>query len=224
MIPPSVFIPAAERMGAIDRLGAWVLLEGCAAAAAWPEHLTLSVNLSAAQFDNASVAAIVASALANSGLTASRLLLEITESVLIADPKNVTAELKKLKALGTKIVMDDFGTGYSSLSYLWQFPFDKIKIDGSFMHAFDVADVPAEKIMRTIIALGHTLGMSVCIEGVESERHAECARRLGCDEVQGFHFGYPMSTVDLPPTILADFHGAVQDRAVPPMARIAANF
>jgi EAL domain-containing protein (putative c-di-GMP-specific phosphodiesterase class I) len=224
MIPPSVFIPAAERMGAIDRLGAWVLLEGCAAAAAWPEHLTLSVNLSAAQFDNASVAAIVASALANSGLAASRLLLEITESLLIADRKNVTAELNKLKALGAKIVMDDFGTGYSSLSYLWQFPFDKIKIDGSFMHAFDVADVPAEKIMRTIIALGHTLGMRVCIEGVESERHAECARRLGCDEVQGFHFGYPMPTVDLPATILADFRGVVKDRAVPPTARIAANF
>ncbi|HEY5081673.1 MAG TPA: EAL domain-containing protein [Bauldia sp.] len=145
MIPPSLFIPAAERMGAIDRLGAWVLLEACTTAAAWPEHLTLSVNLSPTQFGNASVADIVGSALARSGLTPNRLLLEITESVLIADRQNVTAELAKLKALGTRIVMDDFGTGYSSLSYLWQFPFDKIKIDGSFMHAFDVADVPPKR-------------------------------------------------------------------------------
>ena len=222
-IPPAAFIPAAERMGAINRLGAWVVMEACTTAAGWPEPLTVSVNLSALQFGKTSVADMIAAALAGSGLAPSRLLLEITESVLLTDRESVMAELAKLTALGTKIVMDDFGTGYSSLSYLWRFPFDKIKIDGSFMSAFDVPGAPAEKIMRTITTLGHTLGMSVCVEGVESERHAAYARRIGCDEVQGFHFGYPTPAIDLPATILADFHNGVEiDRQADRPAKSAA--
>ena len=204
-IPPIEFIPAAERMGAIGRLGAWVMTEACRTAANWPDALTVSVNLSAAQFAKESVADMVGAALATSHLEPSRLLLEITESLLLTDSEAIMAELGRLKALGAKIVMDDFGTGYSSLSYLWRFPFDKIKIDGSFMRGFDAKDSPAEKIVRTIATLGHTLNMRVCIEGVESERHAGYARLVGCDEVQGYHFGRPAAAVDVAAIILADF-------------------
>jgi diguanylate cyclase (GGDEF)-like protein len=208
-IPPIDFIPAAERMGVINRLGAWVLKEACATAAHWPDHLTVSVNLSPAQFGKDSIGDVVAAALAESGLEPKRLLLEITESLLLKDSEGVMAELAGLKALGAAIVMDDFGTGYSSLSYLWRFPFDKIKIDQSFMHALDTPGAPAEKIVRTIAALGHAMGMQVCVEGVETARHATFARASGCDEVQGFHFGRPMPATALAATILADFKGVV---------------
>lgn len=204
-ISPAEFIPAAERMGAINRLGAWVLREACATAANWPEHLTISVNLSPAQFGHDTIAEVVADALAESGLKPNRLLLEITESLLLKDSAGVMTELARLKALGAAIVMDDFGTGYSSLAYLWRFPYDKIKIDGSFMRAFDSPGAPAEKIVRTIAALGHALGMQVCVEGVETERHAAYARSSGCDEVQGYHFGRPMPVTSIAATILADF-------------------
>jgi EAL domain-containing protein (putative c-di-GMP-specific phosphodiesterase class I) len=204
-IPPTDFIPAAERMGLINRLGAWVLQEACAAATNWPEHLTVSVNLSPAQFGKESVADIVVEVLRQTGLRPGRLLLEITESLLLTDNAAIMGELGRLKALGTEIVMDDFGTGYSSLGYLWRFPFSKIKIDGSFMRAFDAPGAPAEKIVRTIVTLGHTLGMRVCVEGVETASHAAHARALGCDEVQGFYFARPMPIAEVPAAILANF-------------------
>jgi diguanylate cyclase (GGDEF)-like protein len=208
-IPPTEFIPVAERMGVIGRLGAWVLREACDTAIHWPQHLTVSVNLSPVQFGkDGNIVDVTAAALAASGLQPSRLLLEITESLLLKDSEGVMAELAKLKSLGVSIVMDDFGTGYSSLSYLWQFPFDKIKIDQSFMRAFDAPGAPAEKIVRTIAALGHAMGMQVCVEGVETERHAAYARASGCDEVQGFHFGRPMPQTEVAAAILADFRGA----------------
>jgi diguanylate cyclase (GGDEF)-like protein len=204
-IPPVDFIAAAERMGVIHRLGAWVLQEACAAATNWPEHLTVSVNLSPAQFAKESIADLVATVLRRTGLRPGRLLLEITESLLLTDNTAIMAELARLKALGAEIVMDDFGTGYSSLGYLWRFPFSKIKIDGSFMRAFDTPGAPAEKIVRTIVTLGHALGMRVCVEGVETAGHADHARALGCDEVQGFHFARPMPTSEVPAAILANF-------------------
>jgi EAL domain-containing protein (putative c-di-GMP-specific phosphodiesterase class I) len=220
-IPPSDFIPAAERIGAIGRLGAWVLNKACTTAANWPEHLTVSVNLSPAQFgEDGNIVEVTAAALAASGLRPNRLLLEITESLLLHNSEGVMAELARLKALGCAIVMDDFGTGYSSLSYLWQFPFDKIKIDQSFMRAFDTPGAPAEKIVRTIAALGHAMGMQVCVEGVETARHAAYARTSGCDEVQGFHFGRPMPATEVAATIMADFKSGMasgrgdQDQAV----------
>ena len=204
-IPPVEFIPAVERMGAIGRLGSWVLQEACALATNWPEHLSISVNLSPAQFGKDSIADVVATALAITGLKPSRLLLEITESLLLHDSDSVMRELTHLKKLGVEIVMDDFGTGYSSLGYLWRFPFDKIKIDGSFMRALDAADAPAEKIVRTVAGLGHMLGMRVCVEGVETGDHATYARGIGCDEVQGFFFGRPMPASEVASTILRDF-------------------
>ena len=137
LIPPLVFIPVAEELGLIDQIGAWVLREACRTAATWPEHLTVAVNLSPAQFLAGNISGIVAAALKEAGLAAHQLDLEITESLLLRDSAAVMAELHSLKAMGVAIVMDDFGTGYSSLSYLWRFPFDKIKIDRSFMQSFD---------------------------------------------------------------------------------------
>jgi EAL domain-containing protein (putative c-di-GMP-specific phosphodiesterase class I) len=182
-----------------------MLSEACTAAAAWPEHMTVSVNLSALQFAAPGISDAVAAALHGSGLAPSRLHLEITESVLLGDHDAVMTELTKLKALGTGIVMDDFGTGYSSLSYLWRFPFDKIKIDGSFMTGLEGPGAPAEKIMRAITSLGHSLGMVVCVEGVETHLHAASAQRIGCDQIQGFHFGRPLPATELPALILSDF-------------------
>jgi EAL domain-containing protein (putative c-di-GMP-specific phosphodiesterase class I) len=200
------------------------MAEACRTAASWPEHISVSVNLSAQQFARPGIADMVAATLEESGLAPHRLLLEITESVLLVGADPVLTELVQLKQLGARIVMDDFGTGYSSLSYLWQFPFDKIKIDGSFVVALDAPGSPAEKIMRTITGLGHSLGMAVCVEGVETERQAERVRTLGCDEIQGFYFARPLSGVDLPALIMSDFRRSVDIHGEPDEAQTAARF
>ncbi len=157
LIPPLVFIPVAEDMRLIDKIGAWVLREACRTAATWPAHLTVAVNLSPAQFVAGSVSDIVAAALKDAGLAPHRLELEVTETLLLGNSEAIMAELQTLKAMGVAIVMDDFGTGYSSLSYLWRFPFDKIKIDRSFMQGFDGSGRDAETVVKTIIALGREL-------------------------------------------------------------------
>jgi diguanylate cyclase (GGDEF)-like protein len=201
-IPPTEFIPAAERTGAIHGIGAWVLQEACATATNWPEALSISVNLSSVQFDNGSLTDIVAAALDRTGLAPRRLQLEITESLLLRDSEATIDQLRRLKELGVGIVMDDFGTGFSSLSYLWRFPFDKLKIDRSFMAAID-ADASGGKILRTIVALGQSLGMTVCVEGIETERQAAFARMIEADEVQGFHLGAPAPATDVAAIILS---------------------
>jgi diguanylate cyclase (GGDEF)-like protein len=206
-ISPAVFIPVAEEMGLIGRIGAWVLREACRTAAMWPEGLTISVNLSPAQFATGSVYDAVKSALSESGLAAPRLELEITESLLLDNTESVLTELHRLKALGVAIAMDDFGTGYSSLSYLWRFPFDKIKIDRAFMTAFDAADENVETIIRTIVALGRSLKMEITVEGVENGRQVEFLRDVRCDQVQGFYFGRPMPGIEVAARILADLDG-----------------
>ena len=168
LIPPLTFIPVAEDMRLIDKIGAWVLREACRTAATWPEPLTVAVNLSPAQFEAGSVSTIVANALKEAGLAPHRLELEITETLLLGNNEAIMAELQTLKAMGVAIVMDDFGTGYSSLSYLWRFPFDKIKIDRSFMQGFEGSGRDAETVVKTIIALGRELNMRVTVEGVET--------------------------------------------------------
>jgi diguanylate cyclase (GGDEF)-like protein len=205
LIPPAEFIPVAEEMGFIGKIGAWVVREACRNAVNWPDHLSVAVNLSPAQFAIANVCDMVTAALAETGLQPHRLELEITENLLLRDTEAVLTELGNLKALGVAIVMDDFGTGYSSLSYLWRFPFDKIKIDRSFMLGFDSADNNVKMILMTIVALGRSLKMRVTAEGVETSRHAEFARAVACDEVQGFYFGRPMPVTDLAGWILTDF-------------------
>jgi predicted signal transduction protein with EAL and GGDEF domain len=203
-ISPAVFVPIAEEMGLISRIGAWVVRRACTVAATWPEYLTVSVNLSPAQFDDAGIVEVVRAALEESGLEPRRLELEITEGLLLNDTELVIGQLRDLKALGVSIAMDDFGTGYSSLSYLWRFPFDKIKIDRSFMRASQEDGQNVSDILRTIIALGHSLDMQVTTEGVETRNQAELLRDLECDYTQGYHFGRPMHALDAAARILRD--------------------
>ena len=205
LIPPLVFIPVAEDMRLIDKIGTWVLREACRTAAGWPKHLTVAVNLSPAQFLAGSVSEIVAAALKEAKLKPSRLELEITESLLLGDSASIMTELRTLKKLGVAIVMDDFGTGYSSLSYLWRFPFDKIKIDRSFMQGFDGSDRDAETVVKTIITLGRELHMHVTIEGVETAKQAAFLDSANGEQAQGFYFGRPVPPSELAASILADF-------------------
>ena len=205
LIPPLVFIPVAEDMRLIDIIGTWVLREACRTAAGWPKHLTVAVNLSPAQFLAGSVSEIVAAALKEAKLEPSRLELEITESLLLGHSASIMTELRTLKKLGVAIVMDDFGTGYSSLSYLWKFPFDKIKIDRSFMQGFDGSDRDAETVVKTIITLGRELHMHVTIEGVETAKQAAFLDSANGEQAQGFYFGRPVPASELAASILADF-------------------
>ena len=199
LIPPGQFIPLAEETGLIVPLGEWVLRTACAQAARWSDPLGVAVNLSAAQFKGRNLVQIALSALAASGLAPNRLDLEITESVLLQDEANTLATLHQLRALGVRISMDDFGTGYSSLAYLRSFPFDKIKIDRSF-----VRDMPerndSRAIIRAVTGLAQSLKISTVIEGIETEEQLEMAKTEGCNEAQGFLFSKP-----LPEREVADF-------------------
>jgi diguanylate cyclase (GGDEF)-like protein/PAS domain S-box-containing protein len=206
LIPPLVFIPVAEEVGLIDKIGAWVLREACRAASTWPEDLIVAVNLSPAQFFTGSVSDIVAAALKEAGLGAHRLELEITETLLLGNSEAIMSELMTLKAMGVAIVMDDFGTGYSSLSYLWRFPFDKIKIDRSFMKGFDGSGRDVRTVVKTIIALGRELNMRVTVEGVETATQANFLDQVEGDQAQGFFFGRPLPASEVAATILAEFH------------------
>ena len=205
LIPPLVFIPVAEDLQLIDKIGAWVLREACRTAATWPEHLTVAVNLSPAQFLAGRVSDIVAAALKEAGLAAHRLELEITETLLLGNSEAIMAELQTLKTMGVAIVMDDFGTGYSSLSYLWRFPFDKIKIDRSFMQGFDGSGRDVKTVVKTIIALGRELNMRVTVEGVETATQAAFLDKADGDQAQGFYFGRPIPASEVSANILADF-------------------
>ena len=218
LIEPLVFIPVAEDLGLIDRIGAWVLREACHTAATWPEYLTVAVNLSPAQFLAGSVSDIVAAALKEAGLAAHRLELEITETLLLGNSEAILAELQTLKAMGVAIVMDDFGTGYSSLSYLWRFPFDKIKIDRSFMQGFDGSGRDAKTVVKTIIALGRELNMRVTVEGVETAAQAAFLDKADGDQAQGFFFGRPVPASEVSANILAEFqktHPAASSATAP---------
>jgi EAL domain-containing protein (putative c-di-GMP-specific phosphodiesterase class I) len=187
MISPAEFIPIAEDIGLIVPLGEWVLREACMEATKWPGDVKVAVNLSALQFRSRNLVQAVISALAHSGLSPLRLELEITESVFLAETEANLAILHQLRELGVRISMDDFGTGYSSLSYLRSFPFDKIKIDRSFVK--DLADRPdCVAIVRAISGLGRSLKITTTAEGVETVDQLDWLRNEGCDEVQGFLF------------------------------------
>jgi diguanylate cyclase (GGDEF)-like protein len=190
VIAPSEFIPLAEETGLIEELGHWVLQRACAIAAGWPPSLSVSVNLSAMQFRSGDLVARVAQSLRDSGLPATRLELEITESLLMSNTEQVVRALHDLTAMGVRIVMDDFGTGYSSLAYLWRFPFDKVKIDRAFTQNLD-SDPKVSVIVRSIVSLAHSLNIRVNAEGVESPAQLRALQRHGCDEVQGFLLGCP---------------------------------
>jgi diguanylate cyclase (GGDEF)-like protein len=195
-IPPSDFIPLAEECGLIVPIGSWVLASACAEAVSWAQPVIISVNLSPAQFVQPGIVNTVAEVLRTTGLPPNRLELEITEGTLMDDTQNALRILTSLKALGVKIAMDDFGTGYSSLSYLRKFPFDKIKIDRSFIS--DVADdSEAETIVEAIIAMSRSLRLDVTAEGVETRHQLAMLRAHGCNFVQGYLLGRPCSADQL---------------------------
>jgi diguanylate cyclase (GGDEF)-like protein len=203
LIPPSVFIPLAEELKLIDRIGAWVLREACRTAAAWPTDLSVAVNLSPLQFDAGDLYEIVEKVLADTGLAPERLELEVTESLLLTDVEGVIDQLNALKMLGVLIALDDFGTGYSSLSYLWRFPFDKLKVDRSFMAGLDDEKSKSREVLDTIVALGRVLNLKVTAEGVETQAQADVLRSLNCDLLQGFLYGRPMPAIEVAAAILA---------------------
>ncbi|MBR0673103.1 putative bifunctional diguanylate cyclase/phosphodiesterase [Neoroseomonas soli] len=200
LLGPSQFLPVAERLGLMRRIGAWVLREACHAAASWPAGLQVAVNLSPCQLDDGALPATVASALKDSGLPPGRLELEVTETVLLASGDSALAQLQALRDRGVGIAMDDFGTGHSSLTQLRAFPFDRLKIDRSF-----VKDLPAGEdamaIMRAVTGLGRSLGIAVTAEGVETEPQLRALLAEGCDAAQGYLIGRPVPGSQVPAVI-----------------------
>ncbi|WP_315735009.1 MULTISPECIES: putative bifunctional diguanylate cyclase/phosphodiesterase [unclassified Bradyrhizobium] len=196
MIPPSEFIPVAEDTGLISALGRAMLRQACSDAAKWPDDVRVAVNMSPLQFRVGNVLSLVMDVLKQSGLPPSRLELEITETLVLEKSGQVLATLHALRALGVRISMDDFGTGYSSLSYLRSFPFDKIKVDQSFIRDL-AANREAQAIVRSIVSLGKGLGVIITAEGVETEAELRCLRAEGCHEGQGYLFSRPRPNVDI---------------------------
>ena len=197
VVPPSEFIPVAEEIGVIVALGEWVIRRACADAASWPGDVKVAVNLSPVQFRSRNLVPTVAAALTESGLAPGRLELEITESALLQDNAATLAMLHKLRALGARISMDDFGTGYSSLSYLRSFPFDKLKIDQSFVRDLSTRE-DCVHIVRSVQGLCAGLGIATVAEGVETEGQLARLRAEGCKEVQGYLFSHARCVADVP--------------------------
>jgi len=196
MVSPAEFIPVAEDTGLINPLGGLMLRRACLDAAAWPDDVRIAVNLSPLQFRGGNLLSMVTEALKGSGLPPRRLELEITETLLLEKSAQVLATLHALRALGVRISMDDFGTGYSSLSYLRSFPFDKIKIDQSFVRDLG-ANREAQAIIRSIVSLGKGLGVTITAEGVETEAELSCLRAEGCHEGQGFLFSKARPNIEI---------------------------
>ncbi|TIV66781.1 MAG: bifunctional diguanylate cyclase/phosphodiesterase, partial [Mesorhizobium sp.] len=194
-VSPEDFIAAAEETGLIVQLGDWALRKACGVAVGWPQEMRMAVNVSAAQIKSGGFARSVVSALAFSGLPASRLELEITETVMMDESDTVLRTLGHLRGLGIRIALDDFGTGYSSLGYLRRFPVDKIKIDRSFIRDLDRRETAA--IVRTVIGLGAELGITVTAEGVETEEQLDMLRKAGCGEAQGYLIGVPAKASEM---------------------------
>ena len=190
VVPPGAFIPLAEEVGLIVPIGAWVLRAACAEAATWPGDLSVAVNLSAVQFRDPRLVETVSAALSVSGLPPERLELEITEGALLEDTNSVLTALNAMRAQGVRVSMDDFGTGYSSLSYLQRFPFDRIKIDQSFVRNMVGHDSAA--IIRAVAGLGASLGMSTVAEGVETRDQLDRIRAEGCTAAQGYLISRPL--------------------------------
>jgi predicted signal transduction protein with EAL and GGDEF domain len=204
IVPPLDFIPLAEETGLIMPLGEWVLRHACREAAGWPGHVSVAVNLSPVQFKNKNLVSTVMMALSAAGLAPSRLELEITESVLLQESEATLAMLHQLRSFGVKISMDDFGTGYSSLGYLRKFPFDKIKIDRSFISGMSDGG-ESLAIVRAVAAIGRSLGIVTTAEGVETSEQFERLKAEGCTQAQGYFISPPRPAADLR-GLLASLH------------------
>ena len=196
LVSPAEFIPVAEDIGLIVPLGEWVIRTACQEAVSWPAHLKVAVNLSSAQFRSRNLLPTVARSLAETGLAAGRLELEVTETLLLENNESTLAMLHQLRALGTRIAMDDFGTGYSSLSYLRSFPFDKIKIDQCFIRDLSRREESIH-VVRAVQILCDGLGMTTTAEGVETEEQFDKLRAEGCTEVQGYLFSPPRPAAEI---------------------------
>ena len=200
LVSPAEFIPLAEETGLIVPLGEWIIQKACADAAKWPRHIKVAVNLSPIQLMSPNLMSVVADALAVSGLSAPRLELEITEAVLMQNTEATIATLHRLRHLGVHITMDDFGTGYSSLSYLRSFPFEKIKIDRSFIKSLGEGE-ESWAIVRAVAGLARSLRKTTTAEGVETDQQMQQVRALGCTEMQGFLFSPPVCLAEVAPLL-----------------------
>lgn len=192
-VSPAEFIPVAEQAGIIVSIGDWVMVEACLEATKWPQSLNIAVNVSPVQLMRPNFAERLGEILTQTGLSPSRLEIEITETSLIENPGQALLILRQIKALGVRIAMDDFGTGYSSLSTMFSFPFDKIKVDRAFLNALG-RQSQAGSVIETVIELGHKLSIPVLAEGVETSAQADFLRERHCDEAQGFLFSRPLDT------------------------------
>jgi EAL domain-containing protein (putative c-di-GMP-specific phosphodiesterase class I) len=201
-VSPAEFIPIAEDIGLIGAIGEWVLEKACKAAALWPKSVRVAVNLSPIQFKNADLDKTILHALSITGLPAERLEVEITESLFLESSDTTRGILNSLRNLGVRIALDDFGTGYSSLSYLRSYPFDKIKIDQCFIRDIQSGN-DSLAIIKSVIGLGHSLGMVTTAEGVETAGQLEKLLEAGCSEAQGYYFFRPQTETQLT-QILAD--------------------
>ncbi len=189
-VPPAEFVPIAEQSGLIDQLGEFVLNRACRDATGWGDKARVAVNISAAQLGKGTIVPVVLEALARSGLSPDRLEIEVTETAMLDDEHETLGDLRRLRDIGVRIALDDFGTGYSSLTHLRAFPFDKIKIDGSFVKAA-VERPESAAVVRAIVDLGKRLGVTTVAEGVETEAQMKRVLEEGCDEVQGYLYGHP---------------------------------
>ena len=201
LLSPNVFLPIAESTGLIVQIGDWIIREACHQAKNWPIDIKVAVNLSPIQFQRGAIVPTVVSALAEAELPPDRLELEITESVLLDKTERNLRTLENLRELGVKISMDDFGTGYSSLSYLRNFPFDKIKIDQSFVRSLS-QDGRSMTIVSAIAGLGQSFGITTVAEGVETEDQIECLTMKGCTELQGRYYSMPVPANEIPALII----------------------
>jgi EAL domain-containing protein (putative c-di-GMP-specific phosphodiesterase class I) len=215
MVPPQDFILIAEETGIIKDIDEWVMRAACHAAARWSVPLKIAVNVSARAICHAGIAETIRSILLETGLPASRLEIEVTETALINDLSRALHNLRQIKASGVTIAMDDFGTGYSSLSLLNSFPFDKIKIDRSFIQAVGHNE-RADSIFRAVAGMGKALSVPVLVEGIETAEQLEFAQGMGCEEVQGYLHGHPIPETEVQ-KVLAEMSstGSVTPVSVP---------
>jgi diguanylate cyclase (GGDEF)-like protein/PAS domain S-box-containing protein len=218
MVSPAEIIPLAEETGFIVPVGEWVLRQACAEAANWPPHIKIAVNISPKQFKSRNLVQAIVNAVVASGLNPGRLELEITETALLSDSAATLEALRKLQSFGVRIALDDFGTGYSSLSYLRSFPFNKIKIDQSFVKSLSDGTEEAVAIVRAVTQMGLSLGMSTTAEGVETAEQLDIVRAEGCNEVQGYLFSSPKPAHEIAKMIAAAEAGTDALRAAPSAA------
>lgn len=210
LVMPGDFIPLAEETGLIVPLGEWVLRTACAEAAKWPDHLRIAINLSPAQFRSKELVPVIIGALASSEVAPHRLELEVTETVIMHDSEVVFATLGQLRELGVRIALDDFGTGYSSLSFLQRFPFDKIKVDRSFVNELSSARADAQHLARAVVRFAVSLGKTTTAEGVETKEQLDVLREEGCGETQGYYLGRPMPASSVAKMLRRGARGAIR--------------